>query len=348
MIKWLVGIFAIICLTTALVVVTCAWQSYRFWWQQPAASIQPVVFEIPTGSGVAAIANQLQSQGLVASAFWFKTYVAVAGEAKNLQAGSYELKPGFSYSTIVDLVKHATTTDILLTIPEGYTLKQIGVLVESKFQVTPDEWSRLTGVNSPFESDQFIINARKPDDVDLEGYLFPDTYRFTPDAAGEEIVGELLATMQRRIESLNIVFPEIACESGDCPEIENIHELLTEASIIEREVRQPETMKMVADIFRKRLEIGMALQCDSTINYVTGGDDPSVTLDDLKIDSPYNTYLYPGLPPGPISNPGRNAIEAAAHPTANNYFYFLTTPSGEVYYAETHDEHVANKNNYLR
>ena len=348
MIKWLVGIFAVICLTTILVVATCAWQSYRFWFQAPQNINWTVNFEVKSGEGLSQIADKLEEEDLVASAFWFRVYVMLAGESKNIQAGTFEIPGEISYSAITDILGAAKSTDVSLTIPEGYTIKQIGVLVESKFKVTPDEWLRLTGVDSPFESHQFILDAKKPDDVDLEGYLFPDTYRFTQNAIGEEIVLRLLETMQQRIESLNVAFPEVACEDSDCPEIENIHELLTIASIIEREVRQPETMKMVSDILLKRLKIGMALQVDSSVNYVTGGDSPSVSLDDLKIDSLYNTYKYPGLPPGPISSPGLNAISAAVNPTANNYFFFLTTSNGEVYYAETHEEHVANKNNYLR
>ena len=126
------------------------------------------------------------------------------------------------------------------------------------------------------------------------------------------------------------------------------HEILTLASIIEREVRQPSTMKNVADIFLKRLDIGMALQADSTVNYVIEGDSPSITLDQRdNTESPYNTYKYPGLPPGPISAPSANAIDAVLNPTANNYLYFLTTDDGEIYYAETHEEHVRNKVQYL-
>ena len=348
MIKWLLGIFAVICLTTTIVVVTCAWQSYRFWFQAPQNINWTINFEVKSGESLSQISDRLKEEDLVASAFWFRVYVMLAGESKNIQAGTFEIPGEISYSAITNILGAAKSNDVSLTIPEGYTIKQIGILVEDKFSVTPEEWLRLTGVNSPFETDSFIVHSGKPNDVDLEGYLFPDTYRFNPDATGEEIVGRLLDTMGQRIDSLNVAFPEVACEDGDCPELENVHELLTEASIIEREVRQPETMKMVADILRKRLAIGMALQVDSTVNYITGGDDPSVSLDDLQIDSPYNTYKYPGLPPGPISNPGLNAITAAAQPTPNDYYFFLTTPSGEVYYAETHDEHVANKNSYLR
>jgi UPF0755 protein len=181
-----------------------------------------------------------------------------------------------------------------------------------------------------------VVVAQKPGDVDLEGYLFPDTYRFAYDASAEDIARIMLDNMAEQVN-------DAGRPNGDAAEM-TIHEILTLASIIEREVRQPSTMKNVADIFLKRLDIGMALQADSTVNYVIEGDSPSITLDQRdNTESPYNTYKYPGLPPGPISAPSANAIDAVLNPTANNYLYFLTTDDGEIYYAETHDEHVRNK-----
>lgn len=348
MMKWFLTLAGIILIVTTTIVFTVLWQAYRFWWQTPADMRWEVAFEVAPGESVEQVAVRLEEQDLVASAFWFQVYVVMSGQTKNIQAGSFYVPGETNYSDLVDVLSQAKASEVSITIPEGLTIRQIGELVTARFNVAAEEWSQLTGVDSPFEADPFVMAADKPDSVDMEGYLFPDTYRFAPTATGEEIVGRLLATMEARINSLNLVFPELACESGDCPEIENVHELLTEASIIEREVRQLETMKMVADIFRKRLAIDMPLQCDSTVNYVTGGDDPAVSLADLEIDSPYNTYKYTGLPPGPISNPGLNALTAVVTPTPNDYYYFLTTAEGEVYYAQTHEEHVANKARYLR
>ena len=126
-----------------------------------------------------------------------------------------------------------------------------------------------------------------------------------------------------------------------------IFEVVSLASIIEREVPNDEDKKMIADIFLKRLNIGMALQSDATINFITGKGMTQPTYDDLKIDSLYNSYLYPGLPPGPISNPGLSSIEAVIYPISNNYYFFLTTKEGEVIYSVDYDEHLRNKAKYL-
>ena len=127
-----------------------------------------------------------------------------------------------------------------------------------------------------------------------------------------------------------------------------MHELLTLSSIVEKEVRTAETMKNVADVFLKRLDIGMALQSDATINYIIKGDNPSPLYSDLEVESPYNTYKHAGLPPGPISAPGLNALNAVLHPASNTYLYFLTTDEGAIYYAETYEEHLRNKARWLK
>jgi len=126
------------------------------------------------------------------------------------------------------------------------------------------------------------------------------------------------------------------------------HEILTLSSIVEKEVRTAETMNNVADVFLKRIAIGMALQSDATINFIIKGDDPSPTYEDLEVHSPYNTYKHPGLPPGPISAPGLNALTAVFHPASNDYYYFLTTDAGDIYYAKTYDQHLENKRKYLK
>ncbi len=235
----------------------------------------------------------------------------------------------------------AVAVEVTITIPEGFTLQHIGELVEAKLGISSDDWQAETGVDSPFEGTRPLLNS-KPDSVDLEGYLFPDTYRFFPDASAHDVVEKLLQTMAQKVSSIAPVFNET--DDGTYPQ--DLHEVLTLASIIEREVRTDADRSIVAGIFRNRLAIGMALQADSTVNYVTGKKTPGVSVEDLQIDSPYNTYKYPGLPPGPIANPGLASIIAAANPATTDYYYFLTTSEGKVVYAKTHEEHVANKARY--
>ncbi len=335
--KKIISCVAAISLVVILLALLVAWQSYRFWLSAPANNAEVEIITVEEGEGFSTVAEDLFNHELIASKFWFKVYGRLTGASGNVQVGDFSLQKGMSYTKIVDTLLLADTEEVTITIPEGFTLDQIGALVVEKFDVSEAEWGVLTGMESPFEEHEFVVKAEKPDNVDLEGYLFPDTYRFFADATGEEIVQKLLNTMQTRFEENDLELPEGM----------TIHEMLTLASILEREVRSPEDKAIVADLFLRRLEIGMALQADSTVNYVTGRDTPSISLADRDIDSLYNTYLYPGLPPGPISNPGLDSLKAVAKPTPNSYYYFLTTPEGEVIYAISHDEHVRNKELYL-
>lgn len=322
-------------------------QAKRFWFSAAPVDVDPVTVVVEQGDTLSSIVPAMADGGLV-NAFWFKVYAKLSSKYSNdIRPGTYVIGPGSAYSGILGLLRAGNESDIAITFPEGFTIAQMGERVNATFSnITLDEWKVATGQFSPLESHAFIVAAGKPDDVDLEGYLFPDTYRFNRDATAEVIVKEMIDTMQGKYETVMLKGAESSYKTA-CAEF-TAHEYLTLASIIEKEVRTPETMAMVAGIFCKRIEIGMALQSDATVNYVTGGDDPSVSLQDLEIDSLYNTYKYNGLTPGPISNPGLNALAAVATPAANPYYYFLTTDEGDIYYAITHDEHVANKARYLR
>ncbi len=336
----------ILYIVVTLVIMGLLWQSakqiHQYFFAEPLADTTSVLFIVSEGESFKTIANRLQERGIIKSAWWFRLDAKLAGLDDDIKAGQTTLTPGDRYADILGaLLYPAGESEISLTIPEGYTIAQIGEVVREKFpEITLEEWNRVTGASSPFTANDFTFLASKPAGVDLEGYLFPDTYRFFKDANAEDIVRKMLQTMQSRIEALG--------EPTSQGVLLNLHDRLTLASIVEREVRSAETMRNVADIFYKRLDIGMALQSDATINYVTNGDDPSVSAEDLQTDSLYNTYKYPGLPPGPISNPGMNALRAVWNPAENPYYYFLTDAEGNIYYAKTHDEHVVNKAKYLK
>jgi len=186
----------------------------------------------------------------------------------------------------------------------------------------------------------------KPDNMSLEGYLFPDTYRIYASSSPAELVSRMLDNFDKKLTS------EMRADIKK--QGKTIHEIITMASIIEKEApifaqKDLKDAKIVSGIFWNRLEIGMALQSDATLSYILNDNKPAHSGSELNIDSPYNTYKYPGLIPGPICNPGIAAIEAAIYPTDTNYLYFLTTLDGkEIYYARTHDEHVRNKYLYLK
>ncbi len=292
---------------------------------QPSPDARVVEFVVEHGDTLKAVADKLKEQGVIGSKLAFEFFVRMAGKGGAIQAGSFELKPGTNFDDLVKLLSDAQANDVQITIPEGYTAGQIGALVhEALPQITESAWKKAAGGQ--------------------EGFLFPDTYRFHEDATAAGVVEKLRATFDQRL-----------AEAGAKPGADGKYahgftekEFVTLASIVEREVRGPEDMAMVADLFLKRLDMDMALQADSTVNYVTGGTNPSISLKDTELDSPYNTYKNRGLPPGPISNPGLNALKAVQSPKKNPYYYFLTTPAGEVKYARTYDEHLANKAKYLR
>ena len=178
----------------------------------------------------------------------------------------------------------------------------------------------------------------KPADQGLEGYFFPDTYFFYRDSESSLILKKFLDTFQKRAGDL------LASAQANG---KNIHEVLTLASIVEAEAQRKEDKRLVAGIFLKRLEIGMPLQSDATVNFVTGKSALQPTSEDLAQDSLYNTYQHVGLPPGPINNPGLESIEAVLQPELSDYLYFIALPDVGVIYAKTFEEHKQNKEKYL-
>jgi len=298
---------------------------------------------IQEGASVDAIAQQLEDQGIITSAFFFKVYTKLSDSV--LQAGTFELAKGMNIRSVVRELGYASAQEVQVTIPEGFTIEQIGeVIVEALPEIDMSGWESVVSAQGRrvLNEDEILVGI--PSDQGLEGYLFPDTYRFRADANAATVAETMVLTLKRRLAENDIAVPlNLVFEGGL-----TFHEMITLASIVEREVRSAEDMKLVAGIFFTRMKIGMALQADSTVNYVTGKDDPAVTLEDSRVDSPYNTYRNLGLPPGPISNPGMNAILAVLEPTDSDYLYFLTTDDGQVVYAKSFDEHVANKYKYLK
>lgn len=306
------GLFALVVVIVAILGLRQAW----FFWVDGVPAEDATEFVVEVGTGFSGLAEQLAEEELIRSAFWFKAYTYLQGSASDLKAGTYVVEKNASYAELVaQFVDGTIGEDITLTIPEGYNSAQIGATVIDRFSITMAEWEAA--------------------DQNNEGYLFPDTYRFLPEVTAEEIITTMRSNFNKKTADLE---PYGGYSMKDWVII---------ASILEREVQSADDMAMVADIIYKRLDIGMALQMDSTVNYFTGKDTPSISFADRDTENPYNTYLYPGLPPGPISNPGLAALEGAAHPEANDYFYFLTDVQGNVHYGVTYDEHLANKAQYL-
>ena len=236
-----------------------------------------------------------------------------------MRAGEYYLPKAqnvFRLAWRVSRGDHQLET-VKITIPEGFSKKKISLLFDERFEF--------------FDNESFLEMAP-------EGYLFPDTYFVQVNATASSTAKLLRNNFIRKIFE---VMPEVEKSGKD------LEDIITMASILEGEANTKEDREIVSGILWKRLAAGIPLQVDASFVYVNGKTTGDLTLDDLKIDSPYNTYIYRGLPPGPISNPGLESIYAALYPTTTPYLYFLTGKDGKMYYAKTFDEHKANIEKYL-
>lgn len=317
----------------------------RAWYENPTSGIEAtpggtIEFTILPGDTIGTIADELKADGIIDSTFAFRVYVKLFDDA-TLYPGDYTILRGSSYQGIMSTLHQVESNVVRITIPEGFSLEDMGARIHTTIPtISIDSWNSTVAAGGPFESDPFIVSSMKPKANNLEGYLFPDTYEFAKDATAQDVVKVMLDTMKKYIEGLG-------APTGDATGM-TVHQVLTLASVVEKEVRTAETMKNVADVFLKRIAIGMPMQSDATINFIIDGDNPSPLYSDLEVASPYNTYKHPGLPPGPISAPGLNALTAVFHPTSNDHYYFLTTDAGEIYYAKTYDQHLENKRRYLK
>jgi len=309
------------------------------------------LFVIEQGETVKHVSAVLKQQNLIKNDFWFRTYVWLHGSEKNFQAGLFELPEQASTEDLVLLFTTRAASEVTkIKILEGWGIADIKRHLIAKEIVGASDFDAIVGSeaspasltassNASLVAD-FPILASKPVQAPLEGYLFPDTYEIYADANAQDVVYKMLNNFSKKITPADI--QEIERQG------KTFYNILIMASIIEAEVPHEEDRAIVSDIFWSRLASGVALQSDATLNYAIGGDTPSLTLEQLKIDSPYNTYLYRGLPPTPIGNPGVSAIHAAIYPAQTDYFYFLSTPQGKTIFSSTLDEHNAAKNRYLR
>lgn len=319
------------------------------WLSTPDLKQAPAVFTVSAGDSAATVAAGLARTGYIRSAALFRLALRQSGAADKLQPGTYDLRGAESFPELVKILTSGgvPANEFVLTVIEGWDLRDLHQALK---KVQYAQWDSLYAVTGqpltgyasaePDFADGFPFLKDKPPGASLEGYLFPDTYRLFRDAAPEEIVRILLANFSRRLTAAGLDAKIAASGHG-------FHDIITLASVIEKEVRTDADRRIVSDIFWRRLEMGMALQSCATVNYVTGKSSPAVSAEDLRVESPYNTYMWRGLPPGPIGNPGLESIRAALEPQTNDFLYFLTDDRGGVHYASTLEEHNRNKAKYL-
>lgn len=268
-------------------------------------------FLITKGSSVSLIGRKLEEDGLIRSAHAFRFYVSLNGLENKIQAGEYSLKQNLSLLQIVEYLKKGPK-EVWVTIPEGLRHDEIA----ERFATALDK-------NQEFV-DEFITLAKKD-----EGYLFPDTYLFPKEASVSRIILTMKSNFEKRVGS-DISYRQLVV-----------------ASMIERETKGDQEKPVVAGIIYKREQNDWPLQIDATIQYAKGSWKP-ILSSDKNLDSKYNTYKYLGLPPTPISNPGLKSILAAKFPQSSEYWYYIHSSSGQIYYATTLQEHNLNIDRYLR
>ena len=288
----------------------------------PALFPEGVVIEIPNGVTLDDVATLLEEKSIVRSAMLFKGLVWFGWGDENVVSGQYVFKiPRTVFGIAGRIASGAYGLDFEeVLIPEGASVREAALLVKQKIPV--------------FDVKHFLEIAL-PD----EGYLFPDTYRFLPNVTSEVVRRDMRQNFD--VRTLELTGKVVA--SG-----KNLHEIVTMASILEEEARTMHTRRVIAGILWKRIVMGMPLQVDAVFVYINGKNTYQLTTNDLKIDSPYNTYKHKGLPPGPITNPGLESLRAALDPIETPYLFYLSDKEGNMHYARTHEEHVRNKEIYVR
>lgn len=301
-------------------------------------SPQAVAVTIPSGANSKQIGQILEENNLVRDSRIFSYYVRYKGLSSRLQAGDYRFTPGEPLDSILGKLANGETyvETFTFTIPEGFTVEQIADRLAEQGVINKETF--LKEVNEGTFSYDFVKNIPERPEIKyrLEGYLFPETYEMKAGSTEREIIDRMLAQFAEEIK------PEWQ-EELEKNKI-TLHQAVTLASIVEREVRSDKERAKVAGVYFNRLAKNMLLQADATIQFIFGEQKEIVTYDDLKIDDPYNTYLYPGLPPGPIASPGRQALAAAIYPEQHDFLYYVTKKdgSGEHYFAKTYAEHQRN------
>jgi UPF0755 protein len=310
---------------------------------QPTKPAAAVRVEIPAGTGTVKIAQLLQENGIIRNHGLFTIYLKYKGEGTRFQAGGYDLTPGSTLDQIIAKLNAGDTVKaemLRFTIPEGFTVKQIADKLEEAGDVKASELLAL-------DKDPGKLELKLPQGAEvtdskllypLEGYLFPETYEMKKGSTAKDILQRMT---QETADKLAAV-PDLAEKLKE--RNLTLHQLLTVASLVEKEAAVPNERPLIAGVIYNRMKQDMRLEIDATVQYALGETKDRLYEKDLQVDSPYNTYRNKGLPPGPIANPGVASIEAALNPKASDYLFYVTKKDGsrEHLFAKTYAEHQKN------
>ncbi|MEK7580424.1 MAG: endolytic transglycosylase MltG [Patescibacteria group bacterium] len=318
-----------------LVILYYRWQAYVLLNQ----NLELKQINIARNEPASEIIRQLKSQGVIESEIGFKVYAYLRNRINLFQPGRYYLNPAMSWKEVINFLTAKMVNEQLIIIREGWTQGEIGAYLEKSGLFSRQEFLDACYYLGSSGILDYDFLADKPNNYSLEGYLFPDTYRIYRDAKPETVIKKMLDNFDVKLDSG--IKEEIARQ------YKSIFEVLILASIIEKEAANEIDRRLVADIFLRRLKIGMPLQSCATINYILPKKKTRLSIEDTRIELPYNTYKYRGLPPGPIGNPGLSSIKSVLQPSKNDYWYFLSTDDGQIIYSKTKEEHDAAKQKYL-
>ncbi len=285
-------------------------------------------FEISSGESAIRVAHRLKTEGLIRDARFFILSTKISGSSRKLQKGLYYLSDNMATSEILDFIAKGKVYTIRVTIPEGYEIRQIGRLLESKGLVSSGKvFSEYALKNNNLRKRFSFIDSQS-----LEGFLFPSTYQFAKNTSVEKMV---LIMIHQFSNSMVSRYKEETRKSG-----KSFYDMLTIASLVEKETRKPDERPIVAQVYLRRLKKQMLLGACPTVAYAVGKfDGQHLTYADLKVDSPYNTYINHGLPPTPVCNPGSAAFKAVLHPADTDYLYFVSKNDGSHQFSRTLKEH---------
>lgn len=284
---------------------------------------------VKPGTTASEISDRLMQLGVIDSRLRFWWLMKLQGDASKFKTGTYAFTPHMDEQAVLDKLVAGDTTVVKFTIPEGFGIKEIAKRLADEGLVDEQEFLAEAKDFAPYDYMKKRPNVRYA----AEGYLFPDTYVIHSDVSAEGIMKMMAEDFDTR---LTPALRQQAAAKGL-----SIHDLVTLASLVEKEARYDEDRPIIAQVFFKRLQMGMPLQSDTTLQYLMAGPKEDVSIEDTKIDSPYNTYQHEGLPPGPIASPGMKSILAVLNPANTDYLYFVADRQGHNHYSQTYDEHLA-------
>jgi UPF0755 protein len=327
---------ALAALLVLALVLAAGWLAHQVFQPYQGYPGEEIFVVIPRGASSAAIGETLEAHGVVRSGQLFRWYVRALRSSPSLKAGEYRFAGPLSLSEVAEKIQFGRIYYLRITVPEGRDL------FELTSQLADQGFGTVEAFQAAFRR-AAMIEDLDPAATDLEGYLFPSTYFVQRHTSENEIARHMIDTFkanwtpehQQRAEELNM----------------SVRDVITLASLIEKEARIPEERALVSAVFHNRLRLNMRLGCDPTVVYaakIAGRWNGVINMSDLRYESPYNTYLYSGLPPGPIASPGRRSIDAALHPADSDYLYFVARNDGSHVFSRNYTDHQRAVNQYQR